>query len=210
MRLSPFCPHGGIPVPCDEGVTGQSVEGIRQALRVFRQTDVDPAKLEITAMKGLKRTVRRYGPVQGHRTGLHGDRLLPCEAARRRICLPAHRRVLEHRVADLVEPLRDEQDVVLLDYTTDGDVADPTTPLSRAALIQLYMEGRWPREAAPGHRDKGGAARRPAPATNAQREIAPLSCPVFSRVSRVSRVSRNPAGGVARTGPWRPVRSLGA
>ncbi|MFW6691316.1 DUF6939 family protein [Streptomyces sp. MAR4 CNX-425] len=147
VRLSPFYPHGGIPVPYDAGVTSESVEGIWQALKVFQDVDVDPARLGITAMKGLKRTVRRYGPVRGHRTGLHGDRLLPYESARRRIYLPAYRWVLEHRVADLVERIRDKSDVVLLDYTTNGDVADPTSPLSHAALIQRYAEGRWPREA---------------------------------------------------------------
>lgn len=146
VRLSPFYPHGGIPVPYCDGVTGQSVEGIWQALKVFQHYDVDPAKLEITAMKGLKRTVRRYGPVLGHRTGLYGDRLLPYETARRRIYLPAYRWILEHRVADLVERLRDKKDVVLLDYTTNGDVTDTASPLSHAALIQLYTEGRWPRE----------------------------------------------------------------
>ncbi|MFD9125567.1 DUF6939 family protein [Kitasatospora sp. NPDC059571] len=146
VRLSPFYPHGGIPVPYSEGVTSQSVEGIWQALKVFRDTDVDPGKLRITTMKGLKRTVRRHGPVQGHRTGLHGDRLLSYEAARRRIYLPAYRWILEHRAADLVERLRDMGDVVLLDYTTNGDITDPTSPLSHAALIQLHIEGRWPRE----------------------------------------------------------------
>lgn len=146
VRLSPFYPHGGIPVPYCEGVTSESVEGIWQALKVFQGSDVDPGKLRITTMKGLKRTVRRYGPVQGHRTGLRGSRLLPYEAARRRIYLPAYRWVLEHRVADLVERLRDKRDVVLLDYTTNGDVTDPTRPLSHAALILLHLEGRWPRE----------------------------------------------------------------
>ncbi|XRQ09284.1 DUF6939 family protein [Actinomadura welshii] len=146
VRLSPFYPHGGIPVPYCDGVTSQSVEGIWQALKVFQDADVDPAKLRINTMKGLKRTVRRYGPVQGHRTGLHGDRLLPYETARRRIYLPAYRWVLEHRVADLVERLRYKKDVVLLDYTINGDVTDPASPLSHAALIQLYIEGRWPRE----------------------------------------------------------------
>lgn len=146
VRLSPFYPHGGIPVPYSEGRTSASVEGIWQALKVFRDTDVDPGKLDITAMKGLKRTVRRYGPVQGHRTGLHGDRLLPYETARRRIFLPAYRWVLEHRAADLVERLRAAGDVVLLDYTVNGDVADPGSPLSHAALVRLYAEGRWPQE----------------------------------------------------------------
>ncbi|WP_243716978.1 hypothetical protein [Actinomadura sp. KC345] len=146
VRLSPFHPHGGIPVPYCDGVTSESVEGIWQALKVFQNSDVDPAKLRVTAMKGLKRTVGRYGPVKGHRTGLHGDRLLPYETARRRIYLPAYRWVLEHRVADLVERLRDKEDVVLLDYTTNGNVTDPASPLSHAAIIQLHIEGRWPRE----------------------------------------------------------------
>ncbi|MEV7188746.1 hypothetical protein [Kitasatospora sp. NPDC093102] len=146
VRLSPFYPHGGIPVPYSDGVTSQSVEGIWQSLKVFQDFDVDPAKLGVTTMKGLKRTVRRYGPVRGHRTGLHGDRLLPYEAARRRIYLPAYRWILEHRVADLVELIRNKDDVVLLDYTTNGDVTDPGSPLSHAALIQLHIEGRWPGE----------------------------------------------------------------
>ncbi|MFE5584548.1 DUF6939 family protein [Kitasatospora sp. NPDC056531] len=146
VRFSPFYPHGGIPVPYSDGVTSQSVEGIWQALKVFQDSDVDPAKLGVTTMRGLKRTVRRYGSVQGHRTGLDGDRLLPYETARRRIYLPAYRWILEHRVADLVEQLRQKDDVVLLDYTTNGDVTDPAGPLSHAALIQLHIEGRWPSE----------------------------------------------------------------
>ncbi|MEO3752292.1 hypothetical protein [Streptomyces sp. B6B3] len=145
-RFSPFFPHGGIPVPFSEGVTSQSVEGIWQALKVFEGADVDPTRLGVTTMRGLKRTVRRYGPVRGHRAGLEGDGLLPYEAARRRIYLPAYRWVLEHRVADLVERLRAAEDVVLLDYTTNGDVADLGSPLSHAALIQLHIEDRWPRE----------------------------------------------------------------
>ena len=70
VRLSPFYPHGGIPVPSCEGVTAQSVEGIWQALKVFEHADIDPAKLQVTTMRGLKRTARRYGPVQGHRAAL--------------------------------------------------------------------------------------------------------------------------------------------
>ncbi len=156
VRLSPFYPHGGIPVPFSDGVTSQSVEGIWQALKVFPDSDVDPAKLAVTTMKGLKRTVRRYGPVLGHRAGLHGDQLLPYETARRRIYLPAYRWMLEHRVADLVELLRSKEDVVLLDYTTNGAVTDPSSPLSHAALIQLHIEGRWPKEDDPAASDTVG------------------------------------------------------
>jgi hypothetical protein len=149
VRLSPFYPHGGIPVPQTPGVNSQSVEGIWQALKVFEIADVDAAKLNITTMTGLKRTVRKHGPVRGHRDGLHADRLLSYQTARRRIYLPSYRWVLENKTSDLMERLRrlaDGHDVLLLDYTTNGDINDPATPLSHAALICLYIQGQWPRE----------------------------------------------------------------
>jgi hypothetical protein len=146
VGLSPFYPHGGIPVPFSPGVTAQSVEGIWQALKVFADHDVDPAKLEITSMRGLKRTVRKYGAVLGHRAGLTGVELLPYERARREIYLPAYRWVLDNPAADLVDELRrlaSEGDVVLLDYGTNDDVGDVSGPLSHAGLVRRHIEGQW-------------------------------------------------------------------
>lgn len=34
--------------------------------------------------------------------------------------------------------------VALLDYETNTNVEDPTSPLSRAGLVKLYVEGSWP------------------------------------------------------------------
>jgi hypothetical protein len=147
IRLSPFYPHGGIPVPFTPGVTGQSVEGIWQSLKVFETADIDPAKLTVTTLKGLKRTVRRYGLVRGHRTGLNGDELLPYESARRLIYLPSYRWVLENRAEETIcelKKLSEERDLVLLDYTTNGDVTDLSTPLSHAALVRAYLTDSWP------------------------------------------------------------------
>ncbi|MFD8705330.1 DUF6939 family protein [Kitasatospora sp. NPDC059648] len=79
LSSSGACQPITIPVPSREGLTGRSLEGIWQALKVFRDSDVDPGKLEITTMKGPKRAVRRHGPVQGHRTDLHGGRRFPPE-----------------------------------------------------------------------------------------------------------------------------------
>ena len=124
-------------------MTSASVEGIWQALKVFEEDDVDPSKLAITTMTGLKRTVRRFGPVRGHRAGLHGGDLLDYRTARERIYLSAYHWLLEHRVADLTEELRaraENRGVVLLDYTTNGDLDDLSTPLSHAALIARYLE----------------------------------------------------------------------
>lgn len=147
LRLSPFYPHGGIPVPFTPGVASASVEGIWQALKVFDRVDVDPSKLAVTTMAGLKRTVRRYGPVRGHRVGLHGPALLDYQTARRVIYLPSYRWMLEQRAADVVDELRglaDDGGLVLLDYTTNGDIADVSAPLSHAALVARYLTDHWP------------------------------------------------------------------
>ena len=41
-----------------------------------------------------------------------------------------------------------ERAVVLLDYATNADVLDPSSPLSHAQLIKSYIEGRWAAQAA--------------------------------------------------------------
>ncbi len=45
IRLSPFYPHGGIPVPGHPDLASQSVEGVWQALMVFPAEQEDLAKL---------------------------------------------------------------------------------------------------------------------------------------------------------------------
>ncbi|WP_131738940.1 DUF6939 family protein [Actinomadura roseirufa] len=144
VRFSPFYPHGGIPVPFCPGVFAESVEGIWQGLKVFAGAGADPSRFAVTSMKGIKRTVRRYGPVLGHRAG---EDLLPYGRARREIYLPAYRWMLENRAAGLAGELRglaEARDVVLLDYTVNGDVADESRPLSHAALVRAFVEDRWP------------------------------------------------------------------
>lgn len=147
VRFSPFYPHGDIPVPFSPGQVATSVEGIWQGLKVFETADVDPSKFTITTMKGIKRTVGKYGNVLGHRAGLTGDQLLPYAEARRSIYLPVYRWVLDHRLHDLVAELKRmsaDQTVILLDYETNADIDDLSRPLSHAALIRQYSAGQWP------------------------------------------------------------------
>lgn len=146
VKFSPFYPHGGIPVPFTPGVSGMSVEGIWQGLKVFESVGVDPKKFKVDDMKGLKRTVRSFGRVKGHRKGLQGTELLDYLAARKEIYLPIYEFVLREKVADLVKILRIEskqRDVVLLDYETNTEVEDLRKPLSHAGLIVRYVnEGK--------------------------------------------------------------------
>ena len=76
VKLSPFYPHGGIPVPFSEGFTATCVEAIWQGLKVFEGCDVDTSLFANDTMKGLKRTVRKYGKPLGHRKGVNGTELL--------------------------------------------------------------------------------------------------------------------------------------
>ena len=76
VRLSPFYPHGGIPVPFSEGYTAMCVEAIWQGLKVFESADVDVNMFANDTMKNIKRTVRRFGKPLGHRKGVNGTELL--------------------------------------------------------------------------------------------------------------------------------------
>ena len=65
VKLSPFYPHGGIPVPFSEGYTAMCVEAIWQGLKVFESADVDVNMFGNDTMKNIKRTVRRFGKPLG-------------------------------------------------------------------------------------------------------------------------------------------------
>lgn len=80
VKLSPFYPLGGIPVPMSSEIYSQSVEGIWQALKVFESGDVDSSKLEVANMNGIKRTVRSNGKFLGHRKGFIGEAIYPRNA----------------------------------------------------------------------------------------------------------------------------------
>lgn len=147
VRFSPFYPHGGIPVPFSAGHTSMSVEGIWQGLKVFEGHDVDISKFANDRMKGLKRTVRKFGQVRGHRDGVEGERLLTYLHARFLIYLPTYRWLLEHKLERELEELRTlarERKVVLLDYETNQDPQSLARPLSHAGLIKRYLLDDWP------------------------------------------------------------------
>lgn len=150
VKLSPFYPHGGIPVPFSEGYTATCVEAIWQGLKVFESCDIDVQMFQNDTMKNIKRTVRRFGKPLGHRKGVNGTELLGYIEARKQIYIPTYRWVLENKVAHIIERLRSASNegktIVLLDYDTNADVEDPKKPLSHASLIKAYAEGIYPNE----------------------------------------------------------------
>ena len=147
VKLSPFYPHGGIPVPFSDGYTATCVEAIWQGLKVFEGCGVDVEMFKNDTMKNIKRTVRRFGKPLGHRKGVHGTELLGYIEARKLIYIPTYKWVLENEVANIIDRLREAsktKTIVLLDYDTNADVENAKKPLSHASLIKAYVEGVYP------------------------------------------------------------------
>lgn len=147
VKLSPFYPHDGIPVPFSDGYTATCVEAIWQGLKVFEGSDVDISLFHNDTMRGLKRTVRRFGKPLGHRRGVNGTDLLGYIEARKQIYIPTYRWVLENKVASIIERMREAsrtKTIVLLDYDTNADVENAKKPLSHASLIKAYVEEIYP------------------------------------------------------------------
>lgn len=148
IKLSPFYPHGGIPVPFSEGYTASCVEAIWQGLKVFESCDIDTSLFYNKSMRGLKRTVRKYGTPLGHRKGVNGTELLGYIEARKQIYIPTYKWVLENKVASIIDRLRDASEagktIILLDFDTNADVENAQKPLSHASLIKAFAENTYP------------------------------------------------------------------
>lgn len=151
IHLSPFYPHGNIPIPYSDGITAKSVEGIWQGLKVFEKHGIDISSFRNDKMKNIKRTVRKYGIPLGHQKGVNSQELLDYVQARILIYLPSFLWILEknekvHRIINKLKDASKKQDIILLDYTKNGNVLDTSKPLSHAHLIKLYVEDKYPNQ----------------------------------------------------------------
>lgn len=147
VKLSPFYPHYGIPVPFSPGYTATCVEAVWQGLKVFEHQGIDISMFQNDTMHNLKRTVRKYGKPLGHQKGVNSTELLGYIEARKQIYIHTYRWVLENKVYDIIKSLREAsktKTIILLDYDTNADVDDPKRPLSHASLIKAYVEGIYP------------------------------------------------------------------
>ncbi len=148
--LSPFYPHGNIPIPGDShGMTATCVEAIWQGLKVFEGVDIDKQMFRNDTMKNIKRTIRKFGKPLGHRFGVYSDTILNYADARRLIYIPSYKYVLDHipevhRIIERIKEKAKESDIVLLDYNLNPENRDISKPLSHAELVKMYIEDRYP------------------------------------------------------------------
>ena len=87
IRFSPFFPLGNIPIPFSDGFYSESIEGIWQGLKVFKNAGIDITKFSNTSMKNLKRSTKKYGITIGHQRGVKSNILLTYLDARKEIYL---------------------------------------------------------------------------------------------------------------------------
>jgi hypothetical protein len=147
VKVSPFYPHGDIPIPFSPGYFATCVEGIWQGLKVFERDGIDTSKFYIKNMKGIKRTFRKFGKPLGHQKGVESNELLDYLTARREIYLRAYGWVLDNKAQETIQLLKAEaekNDLVMLDFDTNGDLDNPRKPLSHAALVKRYLEKKYP------------------------------------------------------------------
>jgi hypothetical protein len=133
--LSPFYPHGNLPVPGMPGETSDSFEGIWQGLKVFEGGGIDRSYFR---GKGRK---RRGGKVLGHQCG---ERLLDYFEARRTIYIPGYRNMVLTTPAfavarQLVEEALDGTDTFLHDFEANGD-PNRRKPLAHASILCALLQ----------------------------------------------------------------------
>ena len=76
-KLSPFYPHGNIPIPGDSrNMTATCVEAIWQGLKVFEGEGIDMSMFLNDTMHNIKRTVRKFGRPLGHQYGVFSKQIL--------------------------------------------------------------------------------------------------------------------------------------
>ncbi len=146
VQFSPFYPIENIPIPFSPDHFSESMEGIWQGLKVFNGHGIDISKFKITSMKGLKRTVRKFGIPKGHQKGIESNELLDYITARKLIYLPAYKWILDNKLTREIAQLKAlaaKQTLILLDYETNGDVENPNKPLSHAHLVKMRLEGTF-------------------------------------------------------------------
>jgi len=133
-RLSPFYPHGDIPIPGMEGHASDSVEGIWQGLKVIR------GRIEPRFFRGGGQK-RGGGKPAGHQ---FGNQLLGYVEARRRIYVPAYEWMLEHSLdvaisSAFIARARLGVSQSFHDVGKNGDIDNTNAALAHAAVLVEYL-----------------------------------------------------------------------
>ena len=76
VKLSPFYPHYGIPVPFSPGYTATCVEAVWQGLKVFEGCDVDTTLFTNDTMRGTEANRQKIRQAVGAQKGRERQRVV--------------------------------------------------------------------------------------------------------------------------------------
>ncbi len=134
--LSPFWPHGGIPVPGMIRTTSDSVEGIWQGLKLI------DGKIAPRYFSGQGH--KRGGKPRGHQ---FGDKLLKIVEAREKIYRISYEWMLDHKAdSELIDRFLSQAFAGVPQYFHDvsnnGNIGDPDEGWAHAAVLVQYLNRR--------------------------------------------------------------------
>jgi len=128
-ELSPFRIYYGIPVPGQNGVYSDTVEGIWQGLKIVK------GKTDFSYFKGKGR--KRNAKPKGH---LYGSKIYFVVQARELIYIPSYQFMWENRIDQKLRDLfvtRSSNDLpqYFLDVDTNFDIHNKERPFAHSALV---------------------------------------------------------------------------
>jgi len=134
--LSPFWPHGGIPVPGMIRTTSDSVEGIWQGLKLI------DGKIAPRYFSGQGH--KRGGKPRGHQ---FGDKLLKIVEAREKIYRDSYEWMLDHKAdPELIDRFLSQAfegaTQYFHDVSNNGNIGDPDEGWAHAAVLVQYLNRR--------------------------------------------------------------------
>lgn len=130
-KLSPYYPHGNIPIPNTPKEVFRSVNEVWQKLCI-KDSKSEPRKLKI-------------------KKGLHINEYWSYAEARKKILIPLYSWMLENNAWDIINDLRElskNSTVTIIDKSVNCNIDNINEPLSFAFLLKAYIEGTHPYEEA--------------------------------------------------------------
>lgn len=130
-KLSPYYPHGGIPIPNTPNLQLDSVNEVWQKLY-----DKGNERNKDDVCKSIR-----------FKKGLHINEYFTYVEARQKIFIPIYCWMLENKAYKIIENLRKLllfKAIVIIDRSINENIDDINKPLSCAFLLKAYIEGKEP------------------------------------------------------------------
>lgn len=130
-KLSPYYPHGDIPVPNTPHIYFKSVYEVWQNLCIRQNCKNNQLNIED----------RKF------RKGLFINEYWTLAEARRKILIPIYCWMLENKTFDIVKYLRrlcSKENITIIDNSINDDIDNIAEPLSCAFLLKAYIESSYP------------------------------------------------------------------